>query len=114
MASLSSTAIILAAFLSFVSSFMSNAPITLSKYNTPSITSSRLQSSRSSSEDIYAAVHRKEHEMKQFNAQHAALSDPIRMAMSYAQDGVERKRLGAALRRVYDDPFNTANPDAKA
>ena len=34
--------------------------------------------------------------------------------MSYAQDGVERKRLGAALRRVYDDPFNTANPDAKA
>lgn len=52
--------------------------------------------------------------MKQFNAQHAALSDPIRMAMSYAQDGVERKRLGAALRRVYDDPFNTANPDAKA
>ena len=72
-----------------------------------------LKSSRSRSEDIYAAVHRKEHEMKQFNQQHAALSDPIRMAMSYAQDGVERKRLGAALRRVYDDPYNIANPNAK-
>jgi hypothetical protein len=72
-----------------------------------------MHSSRYRAEDIYAAVHRKEHEMKQFNQQHTALSDPIRMAMSYAQDGVERKRLGAALRRVYDDPYNVANPNAK-
>jgi len=51
--------------------------------------------------------------MKRLNAQHASLSDPIRMAMGYAQDGIERKRLAAALRRVYDDPANTANPNAK-
>lgn len=49
--------------------------------------------------------------MKRLNAQHAALSDPVRMAMGYAQEGVERKRLAAALRRVYDDPHNAANPD---
>jgi indole-3-glycerol phosphate synthase len=52
--------------------------------------------------------------MKKFNQQHAGLSDPIRMAMSYAQEGVERKRLAAALRRVYDDPYNVANPNAKS
>jgi len=51
--------------------------------------------------------------MKRLNAQHASLSDPIRMAMGYAQDGIERKRLAAALRRVYDDPTNIANPNAK-
>jgi len=49
--------------------------------------------------------------MKRLNAQHAALSDPIRMAMGYAQEGIERKRLAAALRRVYDDPDNVANPN---
>ena len=65
--------------------------------------------SRGQQEDIYAAIHRKEYEMKGLNAQHAAISDPIRMAMGYAQDGVERKRLAAALRRVYDDPNNIAN-----
>ena len=75
--------------------------------------SSKLHSSRNNQEDIYAAVHRKEYEMKRLNAQHASLSDPIRMAMGYAQDGIERKRLAAALRRVYDDPTNTANPNAK-
>lgn len=63
-------------------------------------------------DDIYAAVHRKEYEMKRLNSQHAALSDPIRMAMGYAQDGLERKRLAAALRRVYDDPTNIANPNS--
>ena len=36
-------------------------------------------SSRRTREDIYAAVHRKEYEMKQVNVQHAGLSDPIRM-----------------------------------
>lgn len=52
--------------------------------------------------------------MKQLNQQHAALSDPIRMAMGYAQEGIERKRLAAALRRVHDDPANPANPDYEA
>jgi len=51
--------------------------------------------------------------MKRLSTQHASLSDPIRMAMGYAQEGIERKRLAAALRRVYDDPYNPANPDAK-
>lgn len=51
--------------------------------------------------------------MKRLNAQHQSLSDPVRMAMSYCQDGIERKRLAAALRRVYDDPDNIANPNAK-
>ncbi|KAL3769015.1 hypothetical protein ACHAWO_006781 [Cyclotella atomus] len=108
---LMAAAIILATCLSFVSSFVA-FPIT-APIGTSFQSQTLLQSSRSRQEDIYAAVHRKEHEMKQFNQQHAALSDPIRMAMSYAQDGVERKRLGAALRRVYDDPYNPANPNAK-
>ena len=51
--------------------------------------------------------------MKRLNSQHASLSDPIQMAMGYAQEGLERKRLAAALRRVYDDPANAANPNAK-
>lgn len=80
----------------------------------PSPFTTRLSSSRGQQEDIYAAVHRKEYEMKRLNSQHASLSDPIRMAMGYAQDGVERKRLAAALRRVYDDPYNLANPNAKS
>ncbi|KAL7463793.1 hypothetical protein ACHAXS_004146 [Conticribra weissflogii] len=76
-------------------------------------TTTSLHSSRGKPEDLYGAVHRKEYEMKRLNQQHAALSDPIRMAMGYAQDGVEKKRLAAALRRVYDDPYNLANPNAK-
>ena len=83
---------------------------TINHYDT---SNTKLHSSRNNQEDIYAAVHRKEYEMKRLNAQHASLSDPIRMAMGYAQDGIERKRLAAALRRVYDDPTNTANPNAK-
>ena len=51
--------------------------------------------------------------MRRLNSQHASLSDPVRMAMSYAQDGVERKRLAASLRRVHDDPDNVANPNAR-
>jgi hypothetical protein len=111
---LMAAAIFLATCLSLVSSFVA-LPITspISCVGNSFQSQTLLQSSRSRPEDIYAAVHRKEHEMKQFNQQHTALSDPIRMAMSYAQDGVERKRLGAALRRVYDDPYNPANPNAK-
>ena len=32
--------------------------------------------------------------------------------VGYAQEGIEKKRLAAALRRVYDDPENIANPNA--
>ncbi len=49
--------------------------------------------------------------MKRLQSQHASLSDPVRMAMGYVQDGVEKKRLAAALRRVHDDPDNIANPN---
>lgn len=79
----------------------------------PLVVLSSSRGGRGQREDIYAAVHRKEHEMKMLNSQHASLSDPIRMAMGYAQDGIERKRLAAALRRVHDDPTNRANPAAK-
>ena len=76
--------------------------------------SSMLLSSRpQQNEDIFAAVHRKEYEMQRLNAQHSTLTDPIRMAMGYSQEGVEKKRLAAALRRVHDDPYNIANPNAK-
>ena len=63
-------------------------------------------------EDLYAAVHRKEYEMKAVKAQHQSTADPVRMAMSYAQESVAPMRLAKALRRVHDDPYNTANPNA--
>lgn len=69
------------------------------------------QSSRS--EDIYSAIHRKEFEMKGVNAQHVALSDPVRMAIGYGLEGIQPLKLAKALRRVYDDPNNIANPNRK-
>ena len=74
--------------------------------------SSMLQSSRNAPEDLYAAVHRKEYEMKGVKAQHQSLSDPVRMAMSYAQESESPMRLAKAIRRVYEDPQNPANPNA--
>ena len=71
-----------------------------------------LHSSRNAQEDLFAAVHRKEYEMKAVKAQHQSLSDPVRMAMSYAQESESPMRLARALRRVYDDPENPANPNA--
>lgn len=65
-------------------------------------------------EDIYAAVHRKEYEMKQVKAQHVSTTDPVRMAMGYAQETVSPMRLAKALRRVHDDPANPANPNRGA
>jgi indole-3-glycerol phosphate synthase len=70
-----------------------------------------LSSSRGRPEDLYAAVHRKEYEMKQVRAQHVSTTDPVRMAMSYAQESVSPMRLARALRRVYEDPQNPANPN---
>ena len=58
-----------------------------------------------SPEDLYAAVHRKEYEMKAVRAQHKSSTDPVRMAMSYAQESANPMQLARALRRVHDDPF---------
>jgi hypothetical protein len=56
--------------------------------------------------DVYAAVHRKEHEMKGVNQQHVSLSDPVRMAIGYVVESEPPLRLAKALRRTYDDPTN--------
>lgn len=50
--------------------------------------------------------------MKGVKQQHQSLTDPVRMAMSYAQESETPMKLARALRRVYDDPENPANPDA--
>lgn len=50
--------------------------------------------------------------MKQVRQQHVSTSDPVRMAMSYAQESESPMRLAKALRRVYEDKENPANPDA--
>lgn len=64
-------------------------------------------------EDLFAAVHRKEHEMKQLHKQHASTTDPVRMALTYAVESVSPMRVAKALRRVYEDPRNEANPNYK-
>ena len=70
----------------------------------------QLSASSKKAEDIYSAVHRKEYEMKQVKAQHRSTTDPVRMAMGYAQESAPNMlRLAAALRRVHDDPTNPAN-----
>lgn len=51
--------------------------------------------------------------MKQVKAQHTSMTDPVRMAMSYGQENVGQLKLAKALRRVYDDEDNPANPNAK-
>lgn len=71
------------------------------------------QSSSRRVEDIFAAVHRKEYEMKKVNSQHSSTTDPVRIAMSYAQENASPMRLAKALRRVYDDKENSAHPDYK-
>ena len=63
------------------------------------------QSTRSPPEDLYAAVHRKEYEMKALHQQHRSTADPIRMALGYIQETTGPMRLARALRRVHDDPF---------
>jgi len=61
--------------------------------------------------DLYAAIHRKEYEMKQLSKQHQGTTDPIRVAMGYLQETTPNLRLARALRRVYEDPTNSANPE---
>ena len=72
-----------------------------------------LSSSRQPPEDVYAAVHRKEYEMRAVKSQHKATTDPVRIAMSYGQESVSTMRLAKALRRVYEDKYNPANPNAE-
>lgn len=50
--------------------------------------------------------------MRAVRAQHKSTADPVRIAMGYAQETEPPLRLARALRRVYEDPFNPANPDA--
>lgn len=73
--------------------------------------STSLSSTRNPPEDIYGAIHRKEFEMKGVKQQHSSITDPVRMALGYAQESVGSMRLAKALRRVYDDPHNPANPN---
>jgi indole-3-glycerol phosphate synthase len=72
----------------------------------------RLQYGSDLGESIYEAVHRKEHEMKQVKAMHTSTTDPVIMAMSYADQSSDPPlRLAKALRRVYEDPYNPSNPN---
>jgi indole-3-glycerol phosphate synthase len=93
----------------FPTSTTTRAPFAV-RVPSSSASSQALSSSRRP-EDLYAAVHRKEYEMKQVRAQHVSTTDPVRMAMSYAQESVSPMRLARALRRVYEDPQNPANPN---
>jgi indole-3-glycerol phosphate synthase len=84
----------------------------LSKSITFSIAKYQLyQSTRNMPEDLYAAVHRKEYEMKAVHQQHRSTADPVRMAMSYGQETPSKMRLARALRRVHDDPFKSQDND---
>ena len=77
--------------------------------------SSRLASSNADPHDIYAAVHRKEYEMKQVKQQHSSTTDPVRIAMGYAQESVSPMRVARAIRRVAEDKArNPDHPDYKA
>ena len=82
--------------------FLSNEP---SQKRSNKLHSSTLYSMANNG-DLYAAVHRKEHEMKGVNQQHASLSDPVRMAIGYALESEPPLKLAKALRRTYDDPTN--------
>jgi indole-3-glycerol phosphate synthase len=90
--------------------FVHPSPFTKSSSSIPT---TQLRSSREPPEDMYAAVHRKEYEMKAVKAQHQSSTDQVRMAMSYAQESVSPMKLAKALRRVYEDKYNPANPDAE-
>ncbi|CAB9509345.1 Indole-3-glycerol phosphate synthase [Seminavis robusta] len=88
-------------------------PASIGRTTTTSSSSSSLHSSRGRPEDLFAAVHRKEYEMKQVKSQHTSTTDPVNMAMGYGQQSASPMRLAKALRRVYDDPSSPANPTAE-
>jgi len=66
---------------------------------------------KGSAGDLYEAVHRKEYEMRALKKEHESPSSPLKVAMSYLEESVPPLRLARALRRVYEDPENTANPN---
>lgn len=99
-------------FFTFTSAFSTIKTHHCRHDSTTTTTKSQLyQSTRNAKEDLYAAVHRKEYEMKSVNQQHTSTTDPVRMAMSYAQESVSPMRLAKALRRVHDDPFREKESD---
>ncbi|KAL3941468.1 MAG: hypothetical protein SGBAC_004178 [Bacillariaceae sp.] len=51
--------------------------------------------------------------MKGLNTQHKSTTDPVRMALGYAQESISEMKLARALRRVHDDKYNPANPNAE-
>ena len=103
----------LAACLAYVSAtrernvvaFVSN-PFTQKEQRYHGGTHTTSLSSMANNGDLYAAVHRKEHEMKAVNQQHASLSDPVQMAIGYVVESQPPMKLARALRRTYDDPMN--------
>jgi len=68
-----------------------------------------LHMSRNNQEDLYGAIHRKEYEMARFKKEHQSTTDPIQIAMGYAQERQPKLRMAKALRRIYED--SDYNPD---
>lgn len=58
--------------------------------------------SSSNPNDLYAAIHRKEYEIGQIKSQHKTTTDPIQVALGYAQESASPMRLARALRRVHE------------
>lgn len=114
-----STAFVIPVRHTFLTGQTTNNLLTSTPFpTTPCSTSSSKSLSMSSNrrggrpyEDIVSAVHRKEYEMKLVNKQHESTTDPVRMAICYGQESGGAFRLAKALRRVYDDPHNKANPN---
>lgn len=112
-----SSSIIIPKWILLIIALLSSSPstafqISTLKQSTPSkITPTSLHSSRY--EDLYSAVHRKEFEMKNLNKEHQTSTSPLKIAMSYVQNNIPKLRLARALRRVYEDPENAANPNRR-
>jgi hypothetical protein len=49
--------------------------------------------------------------MRGVKAQHKSTTDPVQIAMTYAQETATPMRLAKALRRVHDDPFRENDED---
>merc|ERR1740124_78995 len=45
--------------------------------------------------------------------EHTATTDSVRVAMGYAEQSIPKMRVAKALRRVYEDIDNKANPNAR-
>jgi len=65
-------------------------------------------------EDIFSAVHRKEHEMIAIKKKHQATSDPVVMAMGYGEQSVPKLRVARALRRTHEDQVGSDDNDSSS